>query len=78
MRKKLRSVPTKANASSVASLVFKTFSYAARDGTRAYLDYTVDSDGFIAAFRMRGGEDNKEWQQVNKLARPARTPAVGR
>jgi hypothetical protein len=66
MRKKLRSVPRKANKSSRDPLAFKTIRYKAHDATRAYLDYTTGSDGFVAAFRIRG-----KWQKVKKSARPA-------
>jgi hypothetical protein len=78
MRKKLRSVPIKANKSSGDPLAFKTFAYGAHDGTRAYLDYTVGSDGFIAAFRIRGREGKKGWQKVKKSARPAKAPRAAR
>jgi hypothetical protein len=67
MRKKLRSVPSKANKSSRDRFAFKTIGYKAHDGTRAYLDYTAGSDGFVAAFRIRG-----KWQKVKKSARPAK------
>jgi hypothetical protein len=78
MRKKPRNVPTKASTGSADSLVFdSTLLEIAPDGPRVYLDFTVDPDGFIATFRIRGeGEDNEEWQQANKSAFPAKNASA--
>jgi hypothetical protein len=73
MRKKLRSVPSKANKSSRDPLAFKTIRYMAHDAARAYLDYTVGSNGFVAAFRIRG-----KWQKAKNSGRPPRAPRAAR
>jgi hypothetical protein len=66
MRKQLRSVLSNADKSSRDPVAFKTIRYKTQNEALAYLDYTVGSDGFVAAFRFRG-----KWQKVKKSARPA-------
>jgi hypothetical protein len=66
MRKQLRSVLSNADKSSRDRLRSRLFDTRLKNEALAYLDYTVGSDGFVAAFRFRG-----KWQKVKKSARPA-------